>query len=106
MHLLPVYHRPAGRAEIRRQRMTAAREYDSVRTVTGVTGVTGVTDVTGDDGRAIPAGLRGAVLDARPDGSCLAEFAFEPQTADTDGDFVRAVLTPGQYEVIRAQSSA
>jgi hypothetical protein len=46
--------------------------------------------------------LRGAVLDAKPDGSCLAEFAFAPQTADTDGDFVQAVLTKGQYEIIRA----
>jgi hypothetical protein len=46
--------------------------------------------------------MRGAVLDAKPDGTCLAEFAFAPQTADTDGDFVQAVLTEGQYEIIRA----
>ena len=49
-----------------------------------------------------PAGIRGAVLDAKPDGTCLAEFAFAPQTADTDGNFVQAVLTQGQYEIIRA----
>ena len=72
--------------------MTAAREYDSVRTI---------TDVLSDDGRTIPAGLRGAVLDAKPDGTCLAEFALAPQTADTDGDFFQAVLTQGQYEIIR-----
>jgi hypothetical protein len=53
-----------------------------------------------DDGRTIPAGIRGAVLDAKPDGTCLAEFAFAPQTADAD--FVQAVLTQGQYEIIRA----
>jgi hypothetical protein len=73
--------------------MTAAREYDSVRTT---------TDIVSEDGRAIPAGIRGAVIDAKPDGSCLAEFAFTSQTADTDGDFVQAVLTKGQYEIIRA----
>ena len=73
--------------------MTAAREYDSVRTT---------TDIVSDDGRTIPAGMRGAVLDAKPDGTCLAEFAFTRQTADTDGDFVQGVLTEGQYEIIRA----
>jgi hypothetical protein len=39
--------------------MTTAREYDSVRTT---------TDIVSDDGRTIPAGIRGAVLDAKPDG--------------------------------------
>ena len=73
--------------------MTTAREYDSVRTT---------TDIVSDDGRTIPAGIRGAVLDAKPDGSILAEFAFAPQTADSDGDFVQGVLTAGQYEVIQA----
>lgn len=70
-----------------------AREYDSVRTT---------TDIVSDDGRTIPAGVRGAVIDVRPDGTCLAEFAFAPQTADTNGDFVQAVLTKSQYEIIRA----
>ena len=42
------------------------------------------------------------MLQARPDGSCLAEFAFTPQTADTDGDFVQGILTQDQYEIIRA----
>ena len=73
--------------------MTAAREYDSVRTT---------TDIVSDDGRTIPAGIRGAIIDAKPDGTCLAEFAFAPQTADSDGDFVQAILTEGQYEIIRA----
>jgi hypothetical protein len=73
--------------------MTAAREYDSVRTT---------TDIVSDDGRTIPAGMRGAVLHTWPDGSILADFAFAPQTADTVGDFAQGVLTEGQYEVIRA----
>lgn len=72
--------------------MTAAREYDSIRTT---------TDIVSDDGRTIPAGMRGAVLHAKPDGTCLAEFAFSPQTAGTDGDFAQGVLTEGQYEIIQ-----
>ena len=40
------------------------------------------------------------VLEARADGSCLAEFAFAPQTADSDGDFVQGILTRDQYEII------
>jgi hypothetical protein len=72
--------------------MTAAREYDSVRTT---------TDIASDDGRIIPAGTRGAVLHAKPDGTCLAEFTFALQTADSDGDFVQGVLTRDQYEVIQ-----
>ena len=73
--------------------MTAAREYDSVRTT---------TDIVSDDGRTIPAGTRGVVLHATPGGTCLAEFAFTPQTADTDGDFVQGILAEGQYEIIQA----
>ena len=42
------------------------------------------------------------MLDAKPDGSILAEFAFSPQTADSDGDFVQGVLTAGQYEAIQS----
>jgi hypothetical protein len=77
--------------------MTTAREYDSVRTT---------TDIMSDDGRTIPAGMRGAVLHAKPGGTCLAEFAFTPQTADTDGDFVQGVLTEGQYEIVQIWSSS
>jgi hypothetical protein len=44
--------------------------------------------------------MKGTVLEARPDGSCLAEFAFAPQTADTNGDFVQGILTRDQYEII------
>jgi hypothetical protein len=46
--------------------------------------------------------MAGAVLHSKPDGTCLAEFAFTPQTADTGGDFVQGVLTEGQYEIIQA----
>jgi hypothetical protein len=73
--------------------MTAPREYDSVRS-------TADTQSIFDD-RTIPAGMRGAVLETWPDGSILADFAFAPQTADTDGDFVQGLLTQGQYEVIQ-----
>lgn len=52
------------------------------------------------DGRTIPAGMKGTVLEARSDGSCLAEFAFAPQTADSDGDFVHGILTREQYDII------
>jgi len=45
--------------------------------------------------------MEGAVLDAQPDGTILAEFSFASQTAGTDGDFVLGVLAEGQYEVIR-----
>ena len=88
-------HRDLGAASPRQgdRAVTAAREYDAVRTT---------IDIVSDDGRTIPAGMRGAVLDAKPDGTCLAEFAFTPQTADIDGDFVQGVLTEGQYEIIRA----
>jgi hypothetical protein len=44
--------------------------------------------------------MKGTVLEARPDGSCLAEFAFAPQTADRDGDFVQGILTRDQYKII------
>lgn len=54
------------------------------------------------DGRTIRAGMKGTVLEARSDGSCLAEFAFAPQTADSDGDFVQGILTRDQYEVIES----
>jgi hypothetical protein len=45
---------------------------------------------------------RGRCPEARSDGSCLAEFAFAPQTADSDGDFVQGILTRDQYEVIES----
>jgi hypothetical protein len=73
--------------------MTAAQEYDSVRSTADTQSIF--------DGRTIRAGMEGAVLDANPDGSILVEFALAPQTADTDGDFVLGDLTAGQYEVTR-----
>jgi hypothetical protein len=76
--------------------MTSVAEFDSVRTTVVVASIF--------DGRSISAGMEGSVLDARPDGSCLVELAFTPQTADQDGDFVQAVLAEGQYEVIRRWS--
>jgi len=33
--------------------------------------------------------MEGVVLAAKPDGTCLAEMAFTPQTADQDGDYAR-----------------
>ena len=73
--------------------MTAARPYDSVRTTAPAESLF--------DGRVIPAGMEGTVLEVMPDGTCLAELAFRPQTADQDGDFVQAVLTEGRYEITR-----
>lgn len=43
--------------------MRGAGEYDPVRTTAAAESVSG--------GRVVPAGAEGAVLDARPDGSCL-----------------------------------
>ena len=74
--------------------MTAARQFDSVRLT--------VPAVSIFDGRTIPAGMQGAVLEVLPDGACLVELAFRPQTADRDGDFVLAELAEGQYEIIAA----
>jgi hypothetical protein len=73
--------------------MTAPRELDSVRSTADTKSIF--------DDRTIPAGMRGAVLETWPDGSILVDFAFAPQTDDTDGDFVQGVLTQGQYEVIQ-----
>lgn len=73
--------------------MTAARQYDSVRTTAAAESLF--------DGRTIPAGVKGVVLEAKPDGTCLVELTLTPQTADQDGDFVQAVLTEGQYEIIK-----
>jgi hypothetical protein len=72
--------------------MTAARQYDSVRTTAAAESLF--------DGRAIPAGMEGVVLEANPDGTCLVEVTFTPQTADRAGDFGQAVLAEGQYEII------
>lgn len=73
--------------------MTSARQYDSVRTT--------ATAESLFDGRLIPAGKEGVVLEAMPDGTCLVELTFAPQTADKDGDFVLAELAEGQYEIIK-----
>jgi hypothetical protein len=72
--------------------MTAARQGDSVRTTAAAESLF--------DGRAIPAGMEGVILEAKPDGTCLVELTLTPQTADQDGDFVQAVLAEGQYEII------
>jgi len=72
--------------------MTALRQYDSVRTTEAA--------ISLFDGRTVPVGMVGAVLEVMPDGACLVELAFRPQTADQDGDFVQALLTEGQYEII------
>ena len=72
--------------------MAAAREHGLIRTTADTESIF--------DGRTIPVGMKGTVLEARTDGSCLAEFAFAPQTADSHGDFVQGILTRGQYEII------
>ena len=74
--------------------MTAVRENGLIRTTADAESIF--------DGRTIPAGMKGTVLEARSDGSCLAEFAFVPQTADSDGDFVQDILTRDQYEIIES----
>jgi hypothetical protein len=74
--------------------MTAVRENGLIRTTADAESIF--------DGRTIPAGMKGTVLEARSDRSCLAEFAFVPQTADSDGDFVQGILTRDQYEVIES----
>jgi hypothetical protein len=73
--------------------MSAARQYDSVRTTAAADSIFG--------GRTIPAGAEGTVLEARPDGTCLVEVTLTPQTADHDGDFAQTVLTRDQYEIIQ-----
>jgi hypothetical protein len=72
--------------------MTAARQFDSVRITAPA--------VSLFDGRVVPAGMVGAVMEVMPDGTCLVELAFRPQTTDQDGDFVIAVLAEGQHEII------
>jgi hypothetical protein len=74
--------------------MTAASEFGLIRTTADAESIF--------DNRTIPAGMTGTVLEARPDGSCLAEFSFAPQTADSDGDFAQGILTRDQYETIEA----
>jgi len=73
--------------------MTAARQYDSVRTTAATESIF--------DGRTIPAGAEGMVLEARPDGACLVEVTLAPQTESHDGDFVQTVLAQDQYEIIQ-----
>jgi hypothetical protein len=72
--------------------MTAATPYASVRT--------SVPAESLFDGRTIPAGAEGVVLEAKSDGSCLVELTLTPQTADHHGDFVQVVLTEGQYDLL------
>lgn len=73
--------------------MSAARQYDSVRTTAAADSIF--------DGRTIPVGAEGTVLEARPDGTCLVEVTLTPQTADHDGVFAQTVLTRDQYEIIQ-----
>ena len=68
-----------------------AGQFDSVRIT--------VAAVSLYDDRTIPAGMEGAVLEARPDGTCLVEVAFTPQTPGHDGDFAVVRVTAGQYEI-------
>jgi hypothetical protein len=72
--------------------MASARHYDSVRTTVNAGSLL--------DRRSIPAGTEGVVLEARPDGTCLVELAFTAQSTEQDGDYMQAVLTEGQYEII------
>jgi hypothetical protein len=74
--------------------MTAARQYDSVRTTAAAESIF--------DGRTIPAGAEGMVLEARLDGACLVEVTLTPQTDDHDGDFVQTLLAQDQYEIIQS----
>ena len=74
--------------------MTPAKQYDSVRTTADSESIF--------DGRTIPAGTKGMVLEVMPDGVCLVEIAFEPQTADSDGDFAQTLVAEDQYEIIQS----
>jgi hypothetical protein len=74
--------------------MTPAKQYDSVRTTADTESIF--------DGRTIPAGTEGVVLEAMPDGACLVEVAFAPQTADSDGDFAQAMVAGDQYEIVQS----
>jgi hypothetical protein len=73
--------------------MTAARQYDSVRTTAAAESIF--------DGRTIPPGAEGMDLEARPDGTCRVEVTLTPQTGSQDGDFAQTVLSQGQYEIIQ-----
>lgn len=73
--------------------MTPAKQYDSVRTTADTESIF--------DGRIIPAGAEGIVLETMPDGTCLVEVAFAAQTADSNGDFAQAMVAEDQYEIIQ-----
>jgi hypothetical protein len=51
------------------------------------------------DGRTVPAGTMGVVLDVYTDGTCYVEFTLKPQTADEDGDFLQAEVSVSQLEI-------
>jgi hypothetical protein len=72
--------------------MTTVRQFDSVRLTAPAVSIF--------DGRTVPVGMVGAVMEVLLDGTCLVDLAFRPQTADQDGDFVLALLAEGQYEII------
>ena len=65
--------------------MTVAMHYDSVRRTAATESLF--------DGRTIPAGIEGVVLEVRPDGTCLVELAFRPQSS-TKSSSLRSAL-PG-----------
>jgi hypothetical protein len=73
--------------------MTVPRQLDLVRTTAAAESLF--------DGRAIPVGMTGVVLETSADGTCLVELVFTPQTADQDGDFVLAEPGQAQYEIIK-----
>jgi hypothetical protein len=74
--------------------MSAARQLDRVRTKADAESVF--------DGRTVPVGVEGTVLEARADGTCVAEVALTPQIGSGgDGDFVLIVLAQDQYEVLQ-----
>ena len=83
-------------AVARRVRAAAGREaaVSEVRQRGSVRTTAAVGSVSGE--RVIAAGTRGTVLEARPDGTCLAVVAFAAQTADWDGGFAQAVRQAGQ----------
>jgi hypothetical protein len=71
--------------------MTAPGKDDMVRLTADVAALFG--------GRTIPAGTKGVVLDVYDDGTSYVEFTLKPQTADEDGDFLQAEVSPSQLEI-------
>jgi hypothetical protein len=53
------------------------------------------------DGRIIPASVEGTVVEARADGTSMAEVALTPQSGSKDCDFVLIVLAQDEYEALQ-----